>query len=148
MISPTEFAIGPKVPRMGRWLSAGLSVFASLNAILAIVYSHKTTTDRSLALQSHDIWTEAAFFAALGVVAALLVVSSRKLFIVVASIVLLVLGLVAVGDLVNARVLTASVVGVLFLVGNLAGACVGLVATVLVLLWPTASHSRRLDLQR
>jgi hypothetical protein len=112
------------IPNMGRWLSAALSAFACLNAMLAIVYSQTTTADPSLAQQNHDIWNEAAFFAALCVAAAILVVSARKTLVVAAAIVLLFLGLVAVGDIVNARTLTASAIGLVFLIGNLAGASV------------------------
>jgi len=125
---------------VGRLLSAALSVFACLNAMLAIVYSHRPTADPNLAQQNHDLWTEAAFFAALCVVAALLVVSARRLLIVAAAIVLFLLGLVALGDIVNARKLTASDIGLVFLIGSLAGASVALLATVLVLLRRTARH--------
>jgi len=121
-----------------RWPSAILGVFACLDAMLAIAYSHRTTADPSVALQNHDIWTEAAFFAALCVFAALLVSSARKLLIVAAAIVLIFLDLVSVGDMVNARVLTASAIGLPFLIGNLAGASLALVGAVVVLLRPTA----------
>src|SRR5579864_3985775 len=130
--------MGQKILNMGRWLPATLSVFACLNAMLAIFYSHRATADPSLAHQNHDIWNEAAFFAALCVVAALLVVSARKLLIFAAAIVLFLLGLVAVGDIVNARTLTASAIGLALLIGNLAGASVALAAAVVVLLRHTA----------
>jgi hypothetical protein len=111
--------------------------------MLAIVCSHTTTANPSLALQNHDIWTEAAFFAFLSVVAALLVSSARNLLIVAAAIVLFFLGLVAAGDIVNSRVLTGSAIGLAFLVGNLAGASVALAATVIVLLRPRATATAR-----
>jgi hypothetical protein len=79
--------------------------------MLAIAYSHRTTADPGLALQNHDIWTEAAFFATVCVVAALLVGSARKLLRIAAAILLSFLGLLAVGDIVNSRVLTASAIG-------------------------------------
>jgi hypothetical protein len=129
-----SIAMGHDMRNLRRWLSMSLAVFACLNGMLAIVYSHRTTADPSLALQNHDIWTEAAFFAVLYVVTALLVSSARSKLIVAAAVVSFFVGLIAVGDIVNSPVLTASAIGLVFLVGNLAGASVAFAATTVVLL--------------
>lgn len=52
-------------PTWRRWLIGILLAFACLNALLAIVYSHRPAADLGIALQDKDIWEEAAFFAAL-----------------------------------------------------------------------------------
>ena len=89
--------------------------------------------DHGMAVQNQDIWEEAAFFAALCTAAALLLIPRRRAFLLGAAIVLAILGLLSLGDLVNARDMTNSAIGVLFLVGNLIGSSGAIWTTVAAL---------------
>ena len=96
-----------------------LLALAFADGLLAIIYSHRQAADQGVAVQNQDIWEEAALFAALGAATALLLIPSGRAFFVAAAIFAAILGLLSLGDLANARDMTGTAIGVLFLVGNL-----------------------------
>ena len=121
-------------PKWRPWLISLLFVLACANGIQAIVYSHRATANHDIMLQNQDIWTEAAFFAALCAGAAFLIIPARRPFIVAGAVLIGFLALLSCADLVNAQVITASSIGVPFLLGNLVGSSGALVATAVILL--------------